>query len=219
MPKKVLPDADTFQTFVLYLKQLGFRPIHRAEFQSDLERLGLKAPRPREGRETGFSYSANGLTVVVWTTFLNAEDRARDEDAGWVLIKEGDEPRYFSHPLRRTSGFLRRLFKYARACRNRVLNRPLCPICKSHMRIEYGKAIGQRFWACFRKKFHKEPQFVEWDYGLTKQDQDFFKGERRRRSLYYKERREQGKPLHVARLMRSKHRWKVARPENKVLAR
>ena len=217
MPTKVLPDATAFRAFTAYMKRLGFRAIRRTEFRGDIERLGLQAPRPREGRETGFSYWANGLAVVAWTTFLEADGRARDEDAGWVLIKEGDAPRYFSHPLRRTRGFLRRLFKYARACRNRVLNRPLCPICKNHMRIEYGKAIGQRFWACFKRKFHKEPKFVSWDYGLTKQDKDFFKGERRSRRRYYEQRREEGKPLHVARLMRAQ--WKITRPENVMPAR
>lgn len=217
MPQKVLPDTAEFFAFNVCLKQLGFRKIQRTEFRGDMKRLGLKAPRPREGRETGFSYSANGLTVVVWTTFLDAQGRARDEDTGWVLIKEGDRPRYFSHPLRRTRDFLHRLFKYARACRNRILNRPLCPICKNYMQIEYGRFVGQRYWACFRQRFHRGPKFAAWDHGLTKEDKNFFKRERRLRILYYKRRREAGKPLHVARLERT--RWLIMHSENIVPAR
>lgn len=218
MPKQVLPDRRKFGFFLYYMtRKLHFRKIERVEFRYDMERLGLQAPRRREGREIGFSFWANGLTVVVWTTFLEPLGPAREEDTGWVLIKEGDVPRYFSHPLRRTDGFLRKLYKYARACRERVLNRPLCPICnKKQMHIEYGKEVGQRYWACFNRRFHAEPNFVSWDHGLSEESREFFKTERRERQRYYKLRRAQGKPLHVARFRRVL--WKVTRPENRIPA-
>lgn len=198
-------------------RKLHFRKIERVEFGYDMERLGLQAPRRREGREIGFSFWANGLTVIVWTTVLDPAGPAREEDSGWVLIKEGDRVRYFSHPLRRTEGFLRNLYRYARACRERVLERPRCPVCKKQMNIEYGKALGQRYWACFNRKFHEKPEFATWDHGLSKQSRDFFKVERRERRRYYGLRRAQGKPLHVARLKRVS--WKTTRSENRIPAR
>ena len=220
MPKQVLPDAEKFSLFTWWMtSKLDFRKIEPVEFKSDMVRLGLKAPRHREGREVGFSYWANGLIVNVWTTFLSREGKARDEDAGWVLIKEGDEVRYFAGPFRRTSGFLRRLYRYAEICRKRVLHRPLCPVCKNFMAIEYGREIGARYWSCFQKTFHPKPQFVSWDYGLSEEDRDYLKAYRRARSLYRNERKKEGKPLHVARLTRAKHGWKTTRPENLVPAR
>lgn len=216
MPKKVLPDVAAFRQFSEALLQLGFRPLSRAEVVKDSERLELKAPSPREGRETGFIYTANGLTVCVWTTFLAQEGRAREKDAGWVLIKEGDEVKYFTRPMSRTKNFLRRLFWYARIARRRVLARPLCPRCRGRMDIAYGNALKARYWQCAPKpKFHKEPIFLSWDYGLPQAALKFLQDERKQRARTRARTRAKGKRPGTALLRR--RGWKVGRPTNLVV--
>ncbi|MEK7558488.1 MAG: hypothetical protein AAB507_01525, partial [Patescibacteria group bacterium] len=163
---KVLPDAETFVRFKKVLLKRGFREISPVEFRKDFQRLGLKAPSPREGREVGFRFWSNGLEVVVWTTFLAGEGRAREEDAGWVLIKDGDKPLYFSHSLRRTKNFLRNLLWHAGIAKWRAEHRPLCPMCQKRMRIAHGKGIKSRFWACINPAFHAKAVFLPWDHEL-----------------------------------------------------
>jgi hypothetical protein len=216
MPVKVLPGTEAFERFTKALLRRGFRKFSREEFREDFERLGLKAPSPREGREVGFVYTQNGLTVFVWTTFLCEEDHVRNEDAGWVLIREGDEVKYYSHPLHRTRFFLRNLFKQACIAQLRVENRPSCPKCGMFMDIVRGKKLKARYWQCKRPTAHKEPTFLSWDYGLSKAALDFLHPLRKERARYRKERRAQGKRIGTALLQRRK--WKVERPENIVPA-
>lgn len=151
MPAKVLPDKERFSLFEQYMLREGFRKLSGGEFSRSFKRLDLQAPRPREGRETGFIFMANGLTVHVWTTFLEHEGQAREVDAGWVLITEGDRQDYYSHPLMRTEGFLRKLFRNAKIAKERVLTRPLCPnpACSAFMKITKRRGhLKSRYWRC-----------------------------------------------------------------------
>lgn len=212
---KVLPDAETFASFGRALLRRGFRKISPVEFKKDFQRLELKAPSPREGREQGFSFSANGLEVVIWTTFLAKEGRARDRDAGWVLIKDGDKPRYF-HILRRTKNFLHNLLWHACIAKWRVEHRPLCSVCKNRMRITYGKGIKSRFWKCTRPASHTKTVSLPWDYELPLSALNFLRPLRKRRARYYAKLREQGKKPGAA--IRRRIGWKIGRPENIVPA-
>ncbi|MBU4351289.1 hypothetical protein KKH63_03100 [Patescibacteria group bacterium] len=218
MPKrKVLPDAEAFARFGNALLRRGFRKVSSVEFKKDFQRLGLKAPSPREGREVGFVFTANGLDVNVWTTFLEEEGRARESDSGWVLIKDADDTRYFAHPLRRTKNFLRNLLWHACIAKWRVEHRPLCSVCKNRMRIARGKGMKARFWKCVRPAFHIKAVSLPWDYGLPQEALDFLRPLRKRRARYYAKLRKQGKKPGAA--LRQRIGWKIGRPENIVLAR
>lgn len=214
---KVLPDAETFVRFKKVLLKRGFREISPVEFRKDFQRLGLKAPSPREGREVGFRFWSNGLEVVVWTTFLAGEGRAREEDAGWVLIKDGDKPLYFSHSLRRTKNFLRNLLWHAGIAKWRAEHRPLCPMCQKRMRIAHGKGIKSRFWACINPAFHAKAVFLPWDHELPEWALSFLKPFRRSRARSYALARAQGK--RPGTVIRNRKGWKVGRPDNLVAAR
>lgn len=212
MPEKVLPEAEEFAKFCESLEKRGFRRLGRGEFGKDSVRLGLEAPFPRTGREVGYSFSANGLTVNVWTTFLAQEECARDQDAGWVLIKEGDTVLYFSHPLHRTKRFLYTLLGYACVARLRVLNRPLCPKCQARMDIAVGKGLKARYWRCQRPQAHGTSVNVSWDAGLPKEAMDFLRKLRKRRARYRAKLKKEGKTPGTAMLQR--RGWRVTRPEN-----
>jgi len=212
MPTKILPDADAFARFTRALLRRGFRKLLKAEFRNDFKRLEPKAPSPREGREVGFTYTANGLSVLVWTTFLSEDDHARDKDAGWVLIKEGDIVKYFSHPLHRTKKFLYNLLRQARIAQLRVLNRPLCPKCHARMHIVQGKGLKARYWKCIRHKVHEEPECLPWDYGLPEAALDFLRIRRKQRAKYRKELRAEGKKPGVA--LNRRREWKIGRLDN-----
>lgn len=208
MPEQVLPTVESFSRFEEELKKRGFRKISKGEFKKQYLRLGLKAPRPRHGREVGYTFHANQYTVVVWTTWIEREQSAREEDAGWVLIAKDDEVLYFSHPLHRTKNFINNLLMQARIACWKVRNRPLCPECKNFMDIVKGQALKQRFWKCSRSELHKggKNRFRDWDYGLPEEAIKYLKPLRKRRAKYYAALRAVDKEPHKAMLKRKKWR-------------
>lgn len=207
MPEQRLPDFEEFSAFEVELIKRGFRRLSSPEFSLQFKRLKLKAPRPRLGRELGFIFYANQYTVMVWTTWLLKEQVAREEDAGWVLIAEGDNVLYFSHPIHRTKNFLHNLFMQARIACWRVRHRPLCPECRNFMDIVKGKALKQRFWKCSRTKLHAggKNRFRSWDYRLTEEALEYIRPIRKKRVKRYKAVRAEGKEPHQAMLNRK--RW------------
>ena len=214
MPAKVLPDRERFKLFTQYMEKEGFRKLSGGEFSSSFNRLDLQAPRPRKGRETGFVFTAKGLTVHVWTTFLEREGRAREEDAGWVVITEGDRQAYYSHPIVRTEGFLRKLFRNAKIAKERVLNRPLCPACRAFMDITQGRSLKTRYWSCGGKSRLHHIQTLPWDYGLSDESIIFLKAERKARRKYRERLEKAGKTVTPAMLIRRP--WVVRNPQNKI---
>ena len=207
MPEQRLPSHKDFSVFEEELTKRGFRRISSPEFSSQFYRLGLKAPRPRIGRELGYLFYANEYTVFVWTTWLPKEEAARASDAGWVLIAERDNVLYFSHPIHRTKNFLQNLLMQARIACWKVRHRPLCPECLNFMSIVQGRALKQRFWKCDRKKSHVggKERFRSWDYGLPEDVINFLKPIRKRRRKRYATLRVEGKEPHQA--MLSRKRW------------
>lgn len=218
MPKQVLPDAMSFAAFSRALERRGFRKLSCGEFRSDFRRLALRAPQMRQGRETGFVFMANGLKVQVWTTFVEAEGCAREHDAGWVLIKQGDKIRYSSRPHHRTQNYLYNLLLSACVARQRVLHRPLCPKCASRMNIAFGKGLKARYWQCLRRDGHDDGKVtsVDWDFGLPDDVLAFVERNRKKRAQYRKELRRKGKSAGVA--MSQRKRWVVRKPQNLVEA-
>lgn len=182
MPKQVLPLVADFQIFERKLLKLGFHSITSQEFRRGIR--GLESPRFRPGREAGFIYAANGLEVCVWTTWLRGEDRARDVDSGWVLIRKGRDVLYFSRPLHRTKNFLQNLFCWARVTQLRVQHRPHCPGCNELMQIVRGRGLKQRYWRCDLVHRHssRKPESRSWDVGLTPLAQQWVNEQRTRRA-------------------------------------
>lgn len=215
MPTKVLPTADTFAWLRTMLMKSGFRELSPVEFKKDFRRLKLEAPSPREGREAGFQFSSNGLDVIVWTTYLIEQGYAREMDAGWVLIKDGDDPRYFKM-LHRTKNFLLKLFYYAVIAQRRAENRPLCDLCYKRMNITFGKGIKSRYWSCIDPS-HAKKVSKSWDTGLAPAALEFLKHERKRRARYLAQLRAEGKRPGGA--IRRRKGWTSGRPENKIPAR
>lgn len=218
MPSQVLPTLENFTNFERELRKLGFRAISVFEFRKQFDRLGLKAPRPRMGREIGFTFFANGLTVVVWTTWLWRERMARKEDAGWILIAKGDSVLYFSHPLHRTKNFLKNLYRHAWIARWRVMHRPLCPECNAYMNIARGRAMKSRYWLCRNVSRHLGRVIVrlDWDFGIPPRAKKLLGDLRKARRKQFEERRSEGKAANVAPLRRK--RWEIRRIENRIMS-
>ena len=213
--KKNLPTKEEFDRFVIKLKALGFSEIRKSDFKKDFMRLGLIAPRKRYGREIGFYFShPNGLSIIVWTTFLVDENVAREEDSGWVLIKEGDEVPYFATPIRRTKRFFLRILRNAWLAKYRVIHRPLCPICNAYMKIQKGRALGSRYWICKSENHPGKIGREDWDKNLPPKALSYIKQNRKARASYRKKRLEEGKTVGQARIKRKK--WKVHKPANKI---
>lgn len=213
MPKQVLPDVESFRHFEQLLFEREFRKIAQREVRGDMRRLRLTPPTPREGREAGFTFTANGLTVVVWTTFVEAEGKARESDAGWVLIKGGDMPLYFARPVHRTKNFFTNLFWLARIARWKVSHRPLCPECHAHMDIAFGRGLKARYWRC-RKPAHPYSVRLSWDHGLHPDALAYLARLRKERKAYRKREREAGREPGSAQKRRKG--WSVGAPHNKL---
>lgn len=227
MPPKYYPSPHEFERFHEGIRGLGFREITRPEFKNDFIRLGLVAPRPRKGREVGYSFHANQLTVRVWTSWLTEEEweRAgepereagiREKDSGWVLISQDDEARYFCHPLHRTKNFLENLTIRARITRDRVIMRPLCPRCFYFMDIARGIGIGSRYWRCDSVELHENERYasLDWDWGLSEDDVRFVQADRKTRRKYREELRRQGKVVEPAIFVRKA--WQQTRDTRRV---
>jgi len=215
MPERAVFKEENFETLERTFQEMGFRRITDVEFQTNFRRFGLVAPTSRFGREVGFIFTANDLTVHVWTTWLGRESRTRRADEAWVLIECEDKAVYFSHPLHRTKNFMLNLLRQAWIARWRVLNRPLCPKCRNFMDIVHGRGLKSRYWSCIRTAAHadQKPAFLDWDYGLPPKAKYYVRTLRRKRHLYEKQRRAEGKPLHVALLTRKP--WQgVFQPED-----
>jgi hypothetical protein len=214
MPVFVQPDPARFWGMVKALEKKGFRRISRNQFPRDQERLGIVLPERRNRvAEVGLRYDENGLQVRIWTTYIEAEERVQEEDEAWVIIREGDKARYFSHPIRRTKNFLERLWKWAQVAQQRVKRRPLCPTCKAYMHIAYGQGLKARYWECQKSWLHGNGQwrFLDWDIGLSPKAREFVNRERRLRRLAEKR---SGKKQGTA--MLNRNTAVVTRPENLV---
>lgn len=126
----------------------GFEPMQGLEqFRRKTKDVRAVRPRPRYGAELGFVFQNSNLSVVVWTTWVLAEGKARDMDYGWVLIEQGNDGVYFV-PVRRTGRFAERLAMEAKIARCRIRNRPACPQCHAQMNIVRGRGLGSRYWEC-----------------------------------------------------------------------
>lgn len=204
------------------LLSIGFHLKGEINFKKDFQRLGLEAPRKLTGREQGFFFTENGLTVKVWTTYLEKEKKFRDigEDMGWVLITEGDTAIYFAKPIKRTTSFIQNLLRKAWIAKWRVQNRPLCKQCKSYMDVKSNK-MRQYFWGCFNNVYHhqNEPVFLGWDSigpdgNLPKKAKAYTDSLRKKIILYKKRDKKLGIIRTPARKIRKP--WPITKPENKI---
>jgi tRNA(Ile2) C34 agmatinyltransferase TiaS len=209
MPKQVLPTEEDFKRIKKTLISWGFWEIPVRTTANELRRRNLKAPRPRKGRETGFRYDANGLTVIVWTTWLKQYEHAREKDTGWILIREGEEVKYFDRPTHRTAKFVYHLLKRAQIAKERVDTRPLCPECGALMKIASGRGLKSRYWRCSDQKSHasKKPIRYDWDYGLSPESKEYVISRRKKRAHYRRQREQQSKPPPGTAMLRRKT-WK-----------
>lgn len=174
-----------------YLLSWGFVKITRRDFAKVFRRLDLQMPRRRTDRETGFMYTNNGYTVIVWTSYIEDEEKWRDTgtDYAWVLIKEGDFVKYFAKPLIRMKSMILKLLRYAWVSKWRVDNRHLCPKCDAYMDI--GKRHDRRgyYHICKNTDKHEDglPFTYGWDHNLPPLAQEFV-NIRREYTRQYKER-------------------------------
>jgi hypothetical protein len=199
-----MPDAEGFAWLEKELCVRGFRSISDWQFVENFHRLHLQAPRPRPGRETGFIFSANGLDVWVWTTWLRAQGKAREVDMGWVVIAKGDEALYFAKPVNRTKNFFLTLFRRAWIAQWRVAHRPHCQECNSLMEIARGDGLKERYWRCDLIERHPSGRlrWRKWDVTLPPKAQKLVDAWRASYARFAAQQLNQGKEPHAAMLKR-----------------
>lgn len=209
MPKQQLPKKKDFDHLKFKLQKWGFCQISEEKTFPEKNKR-LISPRLRKGKESGFLFKANNLMVIVWTTWLEKEERARDSDAGWVLIVDQNKALYFSHPIHRTKNFIVNLLRESYVARQRIINRPICPICGSFMNIKKGKGIKARYWACPNIFIHQDKRnsIKDWDCGIKNPKiRKYLEKKRKKRKKYREKIRKQGKEVKPAIMTRKP--WKV----------
>lgn len=203
MPPKALPREEDIIQLSRILVAKGFSPIQGLEhFRKATKEERVVPPRPREGAELGFLFQRNDLAVVVWTSWLLHDKKAREKDRGWVVIEQRERGVYFL-PINRTKYFIDRLIMEASIARFRVLRRPICKRCQTPMRIVHGNGLGSRFWRCpyhYRHSASWDSPFFERDLPL--EAKQHITKRRRRREVQYEKCREAGKPIRQAMLRR-----------------
>lgn len=214
MPIKVLPDQEAFAVFRHRLLARGFKELTKEEIKTMFRKINLEPPSFREGPETGLTFTANGLEVFVWTSYLANEKKSRDFDQGWILIIDKGRIRYSSYPMMRTKFFLLKMARRAWIAKRRATHRPVCPKCGRFMRIAYGRGMKSRYWRCDYKSEHDThaPEFKDWDICLPPKAKAFVKKERKIRRRYRNKRTKLGKPNFVA--IKRRRKWKNYREEN-----
>lgn len=203
MPNKVLFGEDDFKKFEQKLTKRGFKRLDPNIVHEDIlpeVEIGTP-PRKHFKHEVGFGFfGEKGFEVVVWTTYIPPDKRARESDNGWVLIKKGNRVLYYSHPLNRTENFLKRLYISAAIAQVRIQKRPECPQCGRYMEIVRGKGIGSRYWSCFH---HLKQVNRGWDCNMPPEAMPYVRRIRKERERYYKQVRAKGGQVGSARLDRA----------------
>jgi hypothetical protein len=126
MPKQVVPDKKAFSDFFEMLeKEFLCKRVKYQEIQSWIDTIPQDHARasirtPKSGTETCYVYDRAGhpVRVVIWTTYVAANEQARTSDAGWVLLidkRKPSAPIFYSFPVHRTKNFLVTLKKYVAA--------------------------------------------------------------------------------------------------------
>jgi len=198
MPKKVLPTIKSFGDFRGLMQDCGFKKLDGDEM------MIYSTLRPMAEKEFGFEYSANGLSVIVWTTWVESVSAAQESDMGWVLIIQEGEKAY-SHCFNRTKNFLLRLLRYARIAKRRIVARPVCEEHSIFMRVKFGRGIKSRYWACSEKN-HRDKKSArrDFDFGLTDEMKKFLEAERKMRARWIEKLRKEGRPTHTTMFKRSR---------------
>ncbi len=114
MPKRYDFKEQDFLKFKAEMMKEGFRQIEPYEFYTELTVADVAEPRPRVGREEGFIFSALGLEVRVWTSFIMKENGVRTLDSGWVVVRSFGVAKYFAPQMYRTKDSLKECW-YGRA--------------------------------------------------------------------------------------------------------
>lgn len=210
MPKQCLPTPEAFEAFSKELLKRKFYKTSARELCERFSRLRLIAPRKIEGSEVGFRFFENDLEVVVWTTWVEKEQRVRTKDAGWVIIlDERMDICYSSRPLHRTKNFLANLLMHARIARARVMRRPRCVECGHFMKLVHGKGMKATYWRCTRRLDHvgEKAHSLPFDHDLPQEALDYLAPRRRMHRKVLRRIRAQGKSPFAA--IRIRKRWKT----------
>ncbi len=211
----MLKEVKDFAHFEQLCLKLGFRKIAPDEIREQLRQLKKGPSRRIEGREVGFQFNDRGLSLRVWTTYLETEGKLREEstDSGWVLIIQNGKAVHFSRPALRTKNFLLNLYRRVWINWCRVSNRPSCPECGKYMDIKRGRHLKQRYWSCEQWKLHntKGRHTLDFNFALPPEAKKWTEKMYKKRKKYIAQVKEAGKQPHAAMLKRRK--WIPAESE------
>jgi len=217
---KFVLSEDDFLFLERMLLDMGYREETTTYSKRLFERLNLIPPRAITGKEATYIYKSreqgNNYTVIIHTTYLKASKKWRDKDtdAGWCLIAEGDQAKYFAKPFLRTKGFILKFLRYAWVTKWKVDHRPLCPQCQDFMHIVKKVEPRGYYWICRNNVRHNEdkPVFSPWDFGLPLKASKFVSIRRDYAKRFHAKNKKEGKVVTPARKIRKI--WEPKKPEN-----
>lgn len=162
MPPKVLPTKESFEEIESRLLARGFKKSHKGQFWKDLKAFKIiPPPRHQVGSETGFENAVNGYTIRCWTTWVEAQNAARETDVGWWLILENGNPLHYARVVRRTKEFVENFLHRGWKTWCHIKKLPKCKVCGEPTKIvhrypDHSKPYTYRciFYRCFNTSKH-----------------------------------------------------------------
>lgn len=206
----VLQWKEDFSMLFLLLSRIGFRELHASEYKS----RNVIPPRRIKGREKGYIFEANGMDVIVWTTYdlIAQAPRDKGKDLCWVIIREHGKAQHFAKPIRRTKNFVTNVYWRARTCAERIFNRPKDSL-GDFMVIKRGRYMFQRYWESPTKVTDastNKPEREGFDHGVSSQSMAYVKKIRKRTRKYNSKLRAANKKPGAAALIRTP--WEIIVP-------
>ena len=129
--------------------------------------------------EVGFIFSANGLTISIWSgcmwTRINEYARmplfrandivSYEKGAAQISLIGERSDEYFARPILLDKTYGERVVEWADILLWKVRARPQCDVCGAFMGIRQ-RRNRETFWACFGAPFPHEPAWKDWDFAL-----------------------------------------------------
>ena len=219
----LLPTA--FAEFFRKLEALEFQRMNPSEIFNRIKASPWLAftYKKRDGyTEVCYSFHSKGKTVIVCSSYIEELGKPRVHDYGWVIIVDDltpEKPCFYSFGLRRTKNFLRQMYRWAEAFKERVVTWPApCQICGHGLIIKpAGTDMHAVTFAC--PNGHKLTVAGIYQ-GMSERTVRFISGYFRRFKMYRDQDYEKtGKIRQFVRKMRFDQRHKDANPPSQNVGR
>lgn len=159
MPTKVLPTAADIRALQALVQENTDRVWHVTtgleEYRKKHPGGKIVPPSPRVGGETGLFTTIGVFKIFLWLTFVESLDKARDKDAGRVVVEQEGVAVYF-RDVHRTGRYVQNMAGEGEIMMTRLRAAPVCDregchrhgITKRLISSASKRGIGSHYFIC-----------------------------------------------------------------------